>query len=221
MKGLSKKVGIMSGLAALALVGSAFAVWHFGTDANKATDGDYYVTKAVDYGTAVLNVTGIDAEPASKLLILDQPNGTNGNTEAENTTAGVHWHVGSAIDFTHTILNPTTNAAAFKYTLTISFSGALANYVDFVANAEPVAPVKSVAANSYVYEWTEAEARSEADYKATIDHGKLPAIEYKDGKMPNDVAGYNTMVSALSADAAAKVHIALVVSEAVDSVDSY
>ena len=27
MKGLKKKVGVMSGLAALALVGSAFAVW--------------------------------------------------------------------------------------------------------------------------------------------------------------------------------------------------
>jgi hypothetical protein len=48
MKGLSKKVGIMSGLAALALVGSAFAVWHFGTAVDETNDADYYVTKAVD-----------------------------------------------------------------------------------------------------------------------------------------------------------------------------
>jgi hypothetical protein len=207
MKGLSKKVGIMSGLAALALVGSAFAVWHFGTDANKATDGDYYVTKAVDYGTAVLNVTGIDAEPVNKLLILDQPTGTNGNTEEENTEDGVHWHLGAGVDFTHTIKSGNSNNAKFKYTLSFELKGKLTSYVGFKAVATPAAPVKSVTPTTYTYEWTEESARTTADFSQTIAYAALPDVEYTN--KPGTIEDYNSMVSTLSADATAKIHINL------------
>jgi hypothetical protein len=112
MKGLKTKVAVMSGMAALALVGSAFAVWQFEASANaEPVDEDYYITKAVDAGSAVINVTGVDADPANKLLILDQPTGDQDTPEAENTVNGVHWHLNSALSFTHTIDNPTTNAA--------------------------------------------------------------------------------------------------------------
>lgn len=208
MKGLKTKVAVMSGMAALALVGSAFAVWQFGASANKEVDEDYYITKAVDAGSAVINVTGIDAAPESKLLVLDQPTGDAADPETENTPNGVHWHLGSALSFTHTIDNPTTNAAKFKYTLTLTLNGKLGDYVKFSAVASPVLPVKSAADKTFVYEWTESAARSDAALTEDVAHAALPAVEYTDSK-PTNIAEYNAMVTNITGDATAKIHIAL------------
>jgi hypothetical protein len=196
-------------MAALALVGSAFAVWQFEASANaEPVDEDYYITKAVDAGSAVINVTGVDADPANKLLILDQPTGDQDTPEAENTVNGVHWHLNSALSFTHTIDNPTTNAAKFKYTLTLTLNGKLGDYVKFSAVASPALPVKSVADKTFVYEWTESAARSEAALTEDVAHAALPAVEYTDSK-PANIADYNTMVTNITGDATAKIHIAL------------
>jgi hypothetical protein len=78
-------------------------------------------------------------------------------------------------------------------------------------------PVKSVTDKTFVYEWTESAARSEAALTECIDNQvhevgysctALPAVEYTDSK-PANIDDYNTMVTNITGDATAKIHIAL------------
>lgn|SRR5574344_254395 len=205
MKGLSKKVGIMSGLAALALVGSAFAVWHFGAVTVAPISQDYIVTKAVDEGTVgTFEVAGIPTSGAAagKMLILDQVSGLNGGTaEAENGANGVHWYAGVKVHFIHTIANPDTNAAEFTYKVKFTLGSVLANYVKFTDAA-------AVEGKSIEYSYTEGAIRAVADFD-NVTSGQLTALPTVDYVDPNakkattesgwGIADYNSMNSALAA----------------------
>src|SRR5574344_20211 len=193
MKGLKKKVGVMSSLAALALVGSAFAVWHFGENVNKSIDADYYIEAAADAGTidsvdltwgkaASLNDgAGPHAVAADgKILILDQPN--NGEDRKD-----VHWAYETAD-------NATQVACKAQYTYgfedeTKRLAVILTYSVDFVdgsGNVETdsgLAKYISITNNSGT--WTP---------NAYIT---MPTLAYKTGMAPDTIEKYNTMLTDL------------------------
>lgn len=189
MKGLKKKVGVMSGLAALALVGSAFAVWHFGENVNKSIDGDYIITKAYDAGTigdismtwgqsASLNDgAGPHAvKTTDKILILDQPD--NGEDRKD-----VHWAyenenndtlVALKAAYTYGVEDPDHRAAEPRLWWEMKFTGGLADVVDFA-------------------------------YPGGLSYGTwspdtyitLPTLSYKAGMTPGTISAYNSMLTAL------------------------
>jgi hypothetical protein len=194
MKGLKKKVGIMSGLAALALVGNAFAVWHFGENVNKSIDGDYYIEKAADAGTidsvdltwgkaASLNDgAGPHAVATTdKILILDQPD--NGEDRDD-----VHWAYETTDDATQV-------ACKAQYTYGVEDESKRLNvdltysvdFVDAFGNVETDAGLaKYLAITNNTGTWM------------PNTYITMPTLAYKTGLAPTTIEAYNQMITDLT-----------------------
>jgi hypothetical protein len=125
MKGLKTKVAVMSGMAALALVGSAFAVWQFGpAHAGDNHDYGYEIAKYVDLGTATI-AAKVGEDTATNVIILDQT-GTEG---------GAHFIDGLHLDMTHVVddISEDDSAATYIYGVELKLDANLAKAVKFAA----------------------------------------------------------------------------------------
>jgi hypothetical protein len=192
MKGLKTKVAVMSGMAALALVGSAFAVWQFGPTAGDHQDYGYEITKYVELGTATI-AAKVGDDAATNVIILDQ----TGTREGE-TLRGAHFIDGLHLDMTHVVdgISEEDSAATYTYKVELTLDANLAKAVKFdAAGTITGSPAITAAKTDTVasYTWTSA---STTPAPQDIAYANLPTLAYI--SEPSSVAEYNTMEANVS-----------------------
>jgi hypothetical protein len=211
MKGLKTKVAVMSGMAALALVGSAFAVWQFGpAHAGDNHNYGYEIAKYVDLGTATIAAKVGDAT-ATNVIILDQ----TGTREGE-TLRGAHFIDGLHLDMTHVVdgILGDDSAATYTYKVELTLDANLAKAVKFdaagtITGSPAITAIKTeLLDNDTVasYTWTSA---STAPAPQNIAYANLPTLAYI--SEPSSIAEYNTMKANVMGETFEQLNIKLTI----------
>lgn len=167
MKNFNTKVALVAGVAALALVGTGYAAWHFSSDASVDVSGNVnIIAKDTEVGTLNLKAGQTFS------IVLDQ-----------KEDGGVYWAdaSGNKLNPANVVLEYKGIDRVVKETISISMESdcsALETYVTFGADAE-----------AQEFTWTGGTDAEEITFA-------LPTVEYTDAYPLNETQ-YDAMVTAL------------------------